>query len=338
MSISTKVLDEILHKKLRPWLDSNLQDVKYAPKLSEVKEVLPAYPYRFEINFLRPFDNKTKFYSRVINNAVAEDVSNIISLIKSSDHDDEILYWLNDTLDKKLKSRIQEIGDVLKEKDYSPIYLKKSFVPSQDDKPHQANTYIMQLLKLAYMQVYLEIQEEFKNFRNDILIPEDFYLQLLNEEAPDKIPISKVVVIEVEPEIKKTSQKRTVKDSIPVHSFTYKKIEDQREQLTDLWNNLKLNNFISEDTTLANFRKVFSGREISTPVRWIGNISELFYFVKLFYTVHQLVENEGQKNWEITCNCFVDESGNPFNRTQFRNLKAPKRTGSKIEKAVKLLF
>ena len=57
----------------------NLQDVKYAPKLSEVKEVLPAYPYRFEINFLRPFDNKTKFYSRVINNAVAEDVSNIIS-------------------------------------------------------------------------------------------------------------------------------------------------------------------------------------------------------------------------------------------------------------------
>lgn len=234
MSNSTKVLDEILHKKLRPWLDSNLQDVKYAPKLSEVKEVLPAYPYRFEINFLRPFDNKTKFYSRVVNNAVAEDVSNIISLIKSSDHDDEILYWLNDTLDKKLKSRIQEIGDVLKEKDYSPIYLKKSFVPSQDDKPHQANTYIMQLLKLAYMQVYLEIQEEFKNFRNDILIPEDFYLQLLNEEAPDKIPISKVVVIEVEPEIKKTAQKRTATDSIPVNTFTYKKINTNPENINYL--------------------------------------------------------------------------------------------------------
>lgn len=337
MSNSTKVLDEILHKKLRPWLDSNLQDVKYAPKLSEVKEVLPAYPYRFEINFLRPFDNKTKFYSRVINNAVAEDVSNIISLINSSDHEDEILYWLNDTLDKKLKSRIQEIGELLKEKDYSPIYLKKSFIPSQGDKPHQANTYIMQLLKLAYMQVYLEIQEEFKNFRNDILIPEDFYLQLLNEEAPDKIPISKVVVIDMEPEIKKTAQKRTATDSIPVHSFTYKKINTNPENINYLWDNLKLNKLIADDTTLPNFKKVFSGKEITTPIRWIGNRSELFYFIKLIYSDFELVERVGQRNWEITCHCFVQENGDVFDRTKFKDTKPPKLTKIKIERAVELL-
>jgi hypothetical protein len=67
---------------------------------------------------------------------------------------------------------------------------------------------------------------------------------------------------------------------------------------------------------------------------WTGTISELFYFIKLIHNDLQLVENLKQKQWEVTCQCFVDAEGNLFDRSKFRSQKKPKLTAAKIEKSV----
>lgn len=118
------------------------------------------------------------------------------------------------------------------------------------------------------------------------------------------------------------------------NSFYYKQLNTAQEKISNLCSSLKFNNFISQDTTVPNFKQVFSNAEIKKPVAWTGNISELFYFIKLIHHDLQLVENLKQKQWEVTCQCFVDADGKPFERTKFRSQKKPKLTAHKIEKSV----
>ena len=66
MSNQTKILDDILYQGLRPWSEKNSVDDKFAPKLRSLKDTSTDYPFRYEINFLRPFDNKTKYYSKLM--------------------------------------------------------------------------------------------------------------------------------------------------------------------------------------------------------------------------------------------------------------------------------
>mgnify|MGYP003659849679 FL=1 len=68
MSNQTKMLDSILYQELRPWLEKNSVDEKFAPKFRSLKEASTDYPFRYEIKFERPFDHKTKYYSKLILN------------------------------------------------------------------------------------------------------------------------------------------------------------------------------------------------------------------------------------------------------------------------------
>ena len=337
MSKSTDILDDILYGDGRPWLELETSDEKYFSLKEEIKEMIPQIPLRFEIEFPRPSTNKTKYFHRLISNAVVEYSYRIISLIKEDDNENLVKYYLNDILNKHLKNRLRELGNLIKEKDFASIYISRNYVPSSEDKNHQDNTYIIQFLKLAYMQIYLEVQEEFKTEIEDILIPEDFYTQLLLEVVPTYIPISKVKVIDIEQHNEKKAVTIGPSVNLESPSFYYKKFQSSPENITDLWNNFKLNQWIPQETPLPTFRKIFSGKEIANPIKWLGNISELFYFIKLIYTVEELVERVGQRNWEITCNCFVDKNGNRFDRAKFKNQKIPVLSKSKIEKAVELL-
>ncbi|WP_066219522.1 hypothetical protein [Formosa haliotis] len=337
MSKQNNTLDKILDYELRPWLAQNSMDDVFASKFRGLKEYTPQQPLQFEIEFYRPFDNKTKYYSRLILNTVKSDFDTLYQTIDEDRNENLIRYYLNDTLNKRLKTRLKDLGNLLKEKDFALAYANPKNTSHQLDLAHKANTYIMQLLKLAYMQLYLEVQEAFKDWVDDEFIVEDFYTQLLNEPIPEKLPIRKLQVIEVAPEpVNKPKSKKTSKP-IQFHSFFYNEYNTNPDKLVDLWDSLKLNNFISADTPLATFKKVFSGTEINTPVTWTGNISELFYFVKRIHKDLKLVSDLKQKQWQVTCICFVDENGESFDRSKFRSLKRPNLTGDKIDNAVNLL-
>lgn len=337
MSKQNNTLDKILDYELRPWLTQNSMDDVFASKYRSLKEYTPQQPLQFEIEFFRPFDNKTKYYSRLILNTVKSDFDTLYNKIDEDRNENLIRYYLNDTLNKRLKTRLKDLGVLLKKKDYALTYINPKNTSYQIDKQHKADTYVMQLLKLGYMQLYLEVQEAFKDWVDDVFIVEDFYTQLLNEPIPDKLPIHKIQILEIQPEPIKKSKSKKSDTSIQFNSFFYKQYNTSPEKLHDLWDSLKLNKFISSDTPLPTFKKIFSGTEINNPVKWIGNPSELSYFVKCIHNKYKLIDYLKQQHWKVTCLCFVDENGNPFHFTQFRRLERPSLTGDKIDNAVNLL-
>jgi len=334
MTNQTKILDDILYRNLRPWLEKNKLDEIFAPRFRSLKDDFSDYPFRYEIKFERPFDSKTKYYSKLILNTLKKDVEGLYNLINEDDSENLIRYWLNDTLNKRISTRLKDIGKLIKEKNFDLIFIDPKKASIDFDQIHKANTYIIQLLKLAYMQLYLEIQDAFSAFIDDKFVIEDFYTQLLFEPVPQKPLLVKVQIIEVvatDKPVKKPEPK--IKD-IPYNSFSYKQLNTAQEKISDLCSSLKFNNLIRQDTTVPNFKRVFSNAEIKNPVVWTGTISELFYFIKLIHNDLQLVENLKQKQWEVTCQCFVDADGNPFDKSKFRSQKKPKLTAHKIEKSV----
>lgn len=338
MSIETKTLDNILYKELRPWLDQHTLDQKFASKLSTIKNFESDFHFKYEIAFLRPTDHKTKYYNKLILNNVKEEIDRLISLIQEDDNDKLVKYYVNDILNKRIKTRLKDIGKLIKEKDFDLTYIDPNKANFELDQAHKANTFIVQLLKLSYMQLYLEIQEAFISYIDDKLIIQDFYTQLLFEPLPKETFITEVQTIEIEERPIQKSKSQQSKTSSTVQSFRYKQMNTDPDKLTNTWDSLKLNNLISKHTTQNNFKKVFTGGEVKTPIQWTGNISELFYFIKLIYVDKKLVEELKQKQWEVTCHCFVDAEGNPFERSKFRSLKRPNLTGNTIEKIVEHLI
>src|SRR5690606_10171193 len=139
----------------------------------------------------RPFDNKTKYYSKLIQNLIKSDFDTIYQAIDEDRNENLIHYYLNDILNKRLKTHLRDIGILLKQKDYDLSYIDPKNTSYQLDQAHKSNAYIMQLLKLALMQLYLEIQEAFDEFVYDKFIVEDFYTQLLLEPIPNNYPLQK---------------------------------------------------------------------------------------------------------------------------------------------------
>lgn len=331
------ILNDILHQDLRPWLEHNQNDEVFASKFRGLREYTSEHSLQFKIDIARPFDNKTKYYSRLILNAVKSEFDRSYRTIDEDRNENLILYHLNNILNKRLKTHLRDIGNLIKQKDYELAYIDTKNTSYQIDKQHKADTYVMQLLKLGYMQLYLEVQEAFKDWVYDEFIVEDFYTQLLNEPIPDKLPISKIQILQIEPEpVQKTKTKKT-ETSIQFNSFFYKQFNTNPDKINDLWNSLKLNNFISDDTPLPTFKKIFSGKKPEEPIKWIGYNNALYYFIKLLHNDLKLVENLNHRHWEITCKCFVDKEGKTFEQSSFRGMKRPSLTANTLERIVGLL-
>ena len=142
--------------------------------------------------------------------------------------------------------------------------------------------------------------------------------------------ISKIAVIEIESKPVTSTKKQPKPQDAVLTSLTYKQLAINSDKLNDLHDSLKLNLFIAQNTSLSNFKRVFSGKEVTTPIVWTGNISEMYYFIKLIHIEHKYVDDLKQKQWQVTCICFIDKNGELFDRSNFRSLKRPKLTGDKI--------
>ena len=151
------LLDDILYNGLQPWLIQNNPDDKFASMLSEIKAVEPDFQVRYEIDFIRPFNYKTKYYQKLIIREMNQYCNRVISFIADDDDHQVKKYWLNNTLDKKLKTRLKEIGKLIKEKQLDITYIDPTKNTFERDINHKADTYIIQLLKSCFIKIYLEI-------------------------------------------------------------------------------------------------------------------------------------------------------------------------------------
>lgn len=188
------ILDEIIYKGLRPWLEANNPDEKFASMISSVKEIEPTFQPKYQVNFERPFNNKTKYYSKFILAEKLKAINGLLDALHEDENPQLIKYRLNDTLNKKLKTKIKDIGKIIKDQQFEPSYIDPKKTTFDVDQDHKTNTYVFQLLKVSLIHMYLEIQEVFKSWVKDDFVIEDFYTQLLFE------PITEKTYIEEAPE------------------------------------------------------------------------------------------------------------------------------------------
>jgi hypothetical protein len=333
-----QILDDILYKGLQPWLPENNPDEKFAPMLSEIKAFEPKIQMKYEVDFFRPFNNKTKYYQKLIFREMNKYCDHVISLIADDSNHQVKKYWLNDTLEKKLKTRLKEIGKLINERHLDISYIDPSKSTFDMDANHKTDTYIIQLLKTCLIKIYLEIQNTFLIFREDVMVIEDFYTQLLFEPIPSNSFLKETLPILIIEPVKPIAVEIPIPADVKsFNSFTYKKLSKNAESLNDLCDSLKKNKLIADDTTTINFKKVFSGKEIAQPIIWTGNPSELYYFIHLIYTEYKLVDDLKQKQWKVTCLCFIQPNGIKFESSKLRPLKKPQLSAYKIEKAIGLI-
>ena len=172
---------------------------------------------------------------------------------------------------------------------------------------------------------FLEIEADFINEIKDINIlpalPNTAKLKQLNQHSLDSSDSS---VLHKQPK------------NIPTASFKYKKYSSDISLLTDMLDSLKKHKFVSDDTDIKEFRKIFNNSKPDQQIQWLGYISDLKYFVKLLNSDFKLIVDLKKEIWEVTSKLFVDKNNNPFDCKKFRKLQTPARA-ELIEKIVKKL-
>ena len=341
MDCSPEILDSILYGDFCPWTVYHRPEEFYEDLYGKMWKEKASLEFPYEVNFPRAFNYKTRFYGRLISNQVNTEVPRIIALIQEDPSPDLQSYWLNRALNQCLKSRLLEIGQIIKEKDFALSWLDQERLASERDRDHAANTYIIQALKLAYVQIYLEIQDAFKEQLTEVFEAEDLFIQFLKE--PMTQGFIRRVCKPVETASETAEPKRNIKkkasvEAVSLKSFTYKQYYTAPGKLKDSWDCLKKNKLIHPETPWLDFKNIFSGDEVKTPVRWGEFMSDLSYFVKLIHKEHKLIKGLGRGIWEVTCKCFVKPDGTPFEQGKFHDLKRPKINKAAIESAVEQLL
>ena len=116
-------------------------------------------------------------------------------------------------------------------------------------------------------------------------------------------------------------------------AFTYSNTSvDAKYNLTEFRKDLISKGFIDKSTSLANFNKVFKNQLPANPIKWTGNLSELYYLIKHLQKGKK-INSTGKEVWKITANCFIDVNGNIYDYTKFRGQKNPK-SKSKLDTLV----
>jgi len=340
------IFERIIRGNLRPWLETNRDEDKFNSTIGDLKLNELQFQPLYEIDFYLFFNCQTRYYHKLIINEANNYCSRIIELISFDDDTRVIKYLLYDTLKKKLRTFLKDIAKLIKVNDLNLLYINPYTSSFNTDLDHKSNTYIIQLLKTATIKVYLEIQDTFKSFieRDDYMEIGVLYLHYLSEPIPEQTFLKRRAVetkqcIETRHCLVSTDIDERVMNSAHAgtESFKFDRLDSNPGALNDVSDSLKLHLLIDKRSSIHDFKRVFSGKEITNPIRWTGNDSEFYWFIHLIYTKYKFVEDLRQQQWKVACHCFIRADGSRFDPAKLRNLKRPKLTGAVIEKAVKLL-
>ena len=224
---SLATLKEILFDKHRPWLQDDKSEDYFKSQLLELKEAPVTSGSSFVIDaFPRPFNSKTRYYKRFIDNELQKLLQHYFEEIVTETNQQVLKYLALTILERQLKTLFTDLSRIIIEFDFSPSYIDFKKTSLAQDADHKASTYIIQYLKQAFIQLYLEIQLKLDKIVQEPLTLEDIYLQLLNETLPEKIFIKEIEIKEEfipeaieKPDVSKPQKPETdfipIKDEVP---------------------------------------------------------------------------------------------------------------------------
>lgn len=327
-------LRNILFGKLKPWGNRDTIQEKFKLELKSIETIEPQFSPLFEMNFFKAHTQKAKYYKKLIDTEGIRYINTVHYLAKQASDDELKHYWIFTTLYKKLNQFFIDFSKELERRDYQIDYIDPDKENKLKDTQISEETFIIHYLKTTLIYIYMEIQAAFPGqLEEEPLEIEDIYRNYFGE--PDSYSFIKP--LEQTVKASKAAAKpmpKAIEQPTSFHSLNYIHFPTAPDNITNLWDSLKKNNLISQDTSIHAFKKVFSGKEIAESIVWTGTPSDLYYFFYLIYTKHKLVSPMRQQQWKVLCKCFVQEDGSSFNPDNVRLLKRPKTTGDMIEVCV----
>jgi hypothetical protein len=339
MEITLPVLDAILYGDQSPWEKRKLTEEDYEKQFDRLDEVKTDFPFQYTFFFPNYSSQKTRYYDLLIRNQINLEVPRIVDLIKRERNPLMKALWLDEALNQCLRSRLVEIGEMIRYHGCLVKYLDPASKESQDCPEMAANCFVIRLLGRAYAKIYLEVQKYFADSLGRKMSPEDLY-SLYIKEKNDPAPIQLISPpAEPTPAVNgKERNGRSKHQETPasLNSFTFFDYY-LKDKLKDAWTSLVKSGLIAGETTKDDFERIFSGTVVETPVKWTGCTSDLYYFINLVHTKEKLIKDLNKNIWAVTCKCFVRDDGSPFDRHEFPKLHLPKIKKASIESAVHLL-
>lgn len=335
-----EVIKSILTGTLCPWSEENNQSEAYfKAELSENKLIQEDIKPNYQIKFLAPeFSFKIKYYIRIIDNEIAKCLN---AFYKDNLGVPENLFLYrfreikNDIFDSMKYS-----NNIIKQENYELSVLTSKHTDFSIDKEHKESTFILHYLITSLIRCYLEIQSQFSQYidDDDKLTIEDCYTNILQIQAPENTFIKEIQTIDIVDE-KPTDEKPVIEaNRNSILSFTYIHYQNEPLNINDLYTKLKETNRINKETTLPDFKRVFTGKEIENPIVWTGALSDLTYLMKQMVNSNQVLRTPNKHSiWEVVVNCFVDENKNIFDKSRLRRQQIPKQNINELKIIANLL-
>jgi len=294
------IFERIIRGDLRPWLENNRYEDKFAATIGDIKLIEPQFQPLYAIDFYFFFNSQTRYYHKLITIEANNYCSRIIELISSHDDTRVIKYLLYDTLKTKLRTVLKDIAKFIKTNDWDLKYINPYKSSFDTDIDHKTNTYIIQLLKTATIKVYLEIQKTFKSFisDDDYMGIEVLYLQYLSEPIPEQTFLKRRVV-ETRQCLVSTNEREMKPAHVGPKSLKFDRLATNPGALNDLFDAFKFLHLVDKKSSARDFKKVFSGIEIENPIRWTGNQNEFYWFVYLIYTKYKFVKDSLSSDYAL---------------------------------------
>ncbi len=334
MNPTLDTFHNILFGSLKPWVKNNHTNEQFKMWISEAEKLPLSHSEKYTLKFIKPFSPKTSYYATVITNSVSKYMNELKFQFLNVDSENIKTNLIHHALKKELSPILEKIATIIEQEDYKPDYIDIANLTKTDSEMKE-NTFIFHLLKAHTIRLYLEIEDFGKSYlKAEYLELKDIHYQYYNEAAPGFFSITNSENKIHKPVTAPISKSN--KSPREYHSFTLKNLTREQYKLTYVCDSLKKNEFIQNDTTLPIFKKIFSGDYVETPVRWIGNKSELAYFIKQIHNKHKIVESLKQEHWKVAVKCFSKPDCSSFDYSEFRELKKPSQS-EKLDMAIEHL-
>lgn len=155
-----------------------------------------------------------------------------------------------------------------------------------------------------------------------------YYLYLV--EIANKISVVEPATIKLRKPEKKQKQSSNIPD---IKSFYYKNIDKDPEALNNFFDSLVKNEFIPDKKQFKQFKAAFSGSMPKNKIIWKGKISDLAYLIKEICKIKVLIPH-GQSKFFCASKVFSVIGNENYPYTKMHNLKVPKSSKEKLDKAI----
>lgn len=328
-----ETIDSIIRLDLCPLRETKQGNDYYEPKLRELGKVEEKFSRNYNIEFNAPeVSAKVRYYRKLIDNAITTELNDFFSKTNSN----TLALFYRKSILGLVQTGLKEIREIIitNNLDLDALFISRDYSGALYINE---NTYIYHYLVLALIRFYMEFQQHFIDYIEESKqrTIDSFFVEILQWRKSDYVNITLIPTLEITP-VNEVKKDKKVKDSHSIVGFIYTKQKENPEAITDLMNCLKKNNFIDINTSISDFKHLFSGKSVETPIRWttyFGGLLDLFRQLN----EHKLIKYEGNNIYKIVCACFVDKDGNKFDEVKFKFGKPSKNIHLNISKAVDLM-